>query len=108
MTTEIPRLLKWQFRSTRDSEFATFMANGVKVSVQDCDGDRSVWRITRGKETLAEGESSLLSPYHMDVAMFVAAAAFLELAHARKFALRWSAAGRRVERNNAEEVQQHG
>jgi hypothetical protein len=50
--------VKWTFRDTADSEYATHYDGPWTVRVQDCDGDRSIWSIHHrdSDRELAEGE----------------------------------------------------
>lgn len=72
--TKPPKVLTWQYRETRDSEYATAIWNGFKVQVQDCDGDMSRWHIERDGQLLASGEMGGIKPYHFDAAKILARA----------------------------------
>ena len=49
--------LLWNYRDHRDGETATFEVCGLHVSIQDMDGDGSVWNIRKGRRgaTIASG-----------------------------------------------------
>lgn len=91
--------LRWKFRDTRDSEFATAWFGGLKVTVEDCDGDSSRWWIVdpnnknamSGKPfELASGECHTANyktdPYHMLLAQEVAERCVRSIAGSRRAA----------------------
>lgn len=56
--------LKWQFRELQDGEVATFSVCGLKAWVRDCDGDRSIWELRKGRTVVAHGEDEGFEPPH--------------------------------------------
>ena len=83
--------LRWKIRETRDSEIATANFAGLRIVVQDCDGDRSWWEIRDPSKVvsgqavcLAHGDCSTIDPYHMTLAQVVAERCVREIVAARK------------------------
>lgn len=63
-------MIKWDHKETRDSEIAKFTVGQFVATVQDCDGDLSVWSIHNSFDNciVGQGKSSSYDPYHFDVA----------------------------------------
>ena len=76
--------ITWSHRSTRDCEIAKFTVGNLTATVQDLDGDCSVWQIKDGDVVIAKCEEWIYSPskesglpykYHFDMAKEQAEAA---------------------------------
>lgn len=89
--------LKWKFRSTNDSEYATAFYARLKIVCRDCDGDFSTWVVEAPDErkagsdytpTLASGEchthNDRTDPYHFNFAMHIAEEAARIIARSRR------------------------
>jgi hypothetical protein len=88
--------LRWKFRDTNDSEYATSFYAGLKIVVQDCDGDFTCWHIEDPKAldvwgkvpTLARGECYTFNyktdPYHFNHGLDIAEHAARGIARERK------------------------
>lgn len=88
--------LNWKLRHTNDSEYATSFYAGLKIVVQDCDGDFTRWHIEDPKAldvwgkvpTLASGECYTFNyktdPYHFNHGLDIAEHAARGIARERK------------------------
>lgn len=66
----------WDHKVYNDCAISRFRAAGYELIAQDCDGDRSWWKLKRGRAVLAEGGSIAWFPmYHFDVCLMEAEAA---------------------------------
>lgn len=60
--------IKWRHWEDSCSECGRAYVGGLKVIVQDCDGDFTRWNVLRGNSLVATGEVHGILPYHFDTA----------------------------------------